>query len=65
MEQMPPIYYRVDYDKKTGIYTGYCPSMKPVHFSSKDEKEVDELVRDGIALYLEKHPDFFKSLKHL
>ena len=65
MEQTPPIYYKVEYDGETGIYTGYCPSMKPVRFSSKSEDEVDELVKDGIELYLKKYPDFFKSFKHL
>ena len=55
----------LEYDEETGIYTGYCPNMKPVRFSSKDEAEVHTLVRDGIELYLDQYPDFFKAYKEL
>lgn len=61
----PPIYYRMELDEATGVYTGYCPNMKPVRFSGKNEDEIDMLVRDGIKLYLEQHPDFFETYKEL
>lgn len=53
--------YVTEYDPETKVYTGYCPLMKPVIFSSKDPDEVNALVKDGINLYLRKYPDFFKN----
>ena len=57
--------YVLRFDRQSGVYTGYCPNMKPVRFSSKDEQEVHDLVRRGIILYLKKHPDFFDAYKEL
>ncbi len=55
------IYYQIDYDEDSKIYTGYCSSMRPVRFSDKDESKVKELVEDGIDVYLEKYPNFSDS----
>ena len=57
--------YVLEHDPQSGIYTGYCPNMRPVRFSSKDEQEVHDLVSRGIKLYLKKHPDFFDAYKEL
>lgn len=59
------IYYQIVYDKKSKIYTGFCPSMKPVRFSSKSQDEVKDLVSDGIDLFLEKHPKFFDNFEEV
>ena len=61
MSKPSTIYYQIKYDDNTKIYTGYCPSMRPVRFSDKDEAKVKELVEDGIDVYLEKYPNFFDS----
>jgi len=63
MNKPSVIYYKIDYDIDTKIYTGYCPSMKPVRFSDKNESVVKELVEDGIDVFLEKNPTFFDSFK--
>ena len=65
MEQPGVVYYKIDYDEVTQIYTGYCPSMKPVMFSGKDKSEVNKLVQDGIAVFLEKNPNFFDTFEEL
>ena len=61
MAKPSTIYYQIEYDEDSKIYTGYCSSIKPVRFSDRDESKVKELVEDGIDMYLEKHPDFFDS----
>ena len=63
--QQPPIYYKIEHDEDTDTYVGYCPSMRPVRFFGKNEGEVEELVRDGITLYMRQHPDFFNAFKKL
>lgn len=55
------IHYKMEYDEKTKIYTGYCPSMKAVRFSANDENTVKELVEDGVKLFLNKNPKFFEN----
>lgn len=65
MKNRPPLYYSLDHDEKTGIYTAYCPSMKPVRFSSRDKAEVLTLLREGVELYLKEYPDFFKTYERL
>ncbi len=59
------IYYKIDYDEETKIYTGYCPSMKSVRFSDTDKANVKELVEDGIDIFLEKNPNFFDDFQEL
>ena len=49
--------YVIKYDIETDSYHGYVPSMKPVSFHAKSEQEVTELIRDGVQLYLEEHPE--------
>ena len=46
-------YYCIEHDIDTGVYTGYCPKIKSVRFSSKSEYEVRDLVADGIALHID------------
>ena len=65
MTRPPIVYYKIDYDEASKIYTGYCPSMKPVRFSDTDESKVKEQVEDGINVFLNKNPDFFDNFKEL
>ena len=55
----------MEYDKENQIHTGYCPSMPPVKFSSKDENKVVELVKDAIGVYLKRYPDYFDKARTL
>lgn len=57
------VYYNTEYNEETKVYTSYCPSMKPVRFSGKDQETVQKLAEDGICVYLKKYPDFFESFK--
>lgn len=57
------VYYQIEYDENSKIYTGYCSSMKSVRFSDKDEAKVKALVEDGIYVHLKKYPNFLDCFK--
>ena len=61
MQSAKSIYYKIDYNKESKVYTGFCPDMEPVRFSGKNRNDVVSLVEDGIDLYLKNNPRFFEN----
>ena len=58
----PPLVINV-IKHKDGIYTALCPSMEPVHFSSKDRDEAIKMAKDGIDMYLKLDPHCLDNIQ--